>query len=223
MSAARGAATLALTAASLAAWPAPPARADRGEATLAVRPVGELARIAERGTDERAVVAGGGLAGAMSWGVRNWLEAGGELSAAAFGEATHDRAMLPVASTPRTGALLRRTRIAQLRAFATLRLGVAWVPTVQLSVGAGVRQRSAGRMRTPGAQGPLVLIPDGEGAQVAPDLLAGLRIGLDHRVNRRWTIGASVGATHCVGIGTPDLQIADVSISLSYSWYHLWW
>jgi hypothetical protein len=35
------------------------------------------------------------------------------------------------------GPLKRRTQIAQFRDFATLRLGVAWVPTLQLAIGAG--------------------------------------------------------------------------------------
>ena len=111
----------------------------------------------------------------------------------------------------------------QLRGLATLRLGVHWAPTIQLAAGVGARQRSAARLRTEVSQMQLVLVPDGEDAEVTLDLVAALRIGLERRLNRRWTLGASVGAAHCLGIGAPDMQSADVTISISYNWYHLWW
>lgn len=60
---------------------APAARADRYEATLAVRPTGGYARIAETGADAAALVRSAGIAGGLSWGVRNWLDVGGELAA----------------------------------------------------------------------------------------------------------------------------------------------
>src|SRR6185503_19380607 len=99
-----------LCAAASAAWPAPPARADRYEASIAVRPAGQLARIAESGTGELAVVPGGGLAGSLSGGVRNWLDLGGELAVSSFGEASYELATLPVSANPRTGSLSRRTQ-----------------------------------------------------------------------------------------------------------------
>ncbi len=208
---------------ALAAWLAPPAHADRHEAAIAVRPGGQLARIADRGTGERDVVPGGSFAGGLSWGVRNWLDLGGELAASSFGEASYALATLPVGANPRTGSLSRRTRTLQLRGLATVRLGVGWVPTIQLVAGAGARQRSAAWLRTSASQMQLVLVPDGEDAELALDLIAALRIGLDRRLTRHWAIGASVGAAHCFGVGTPDMQLADATISVSYSWYHLWW
>jgi hypothetical protein len=218
-------AQIGLCAAALAAalGAAPEVRADRYEASIAARPAGQLARLADRGTTERALVLGAGLAGGLSWGVRNWLDVGAELSAGAFGEATYEPATLPVAANPRTGTLTRRTRIAQLRALATLRLGVGWVPTIQLAAGAGARQRSAARLETQVSQATLVLVPDGEAAALTLDLVTALRIGLDRRMSRHWTIGASVGAAHCFGVGAPDMQLADAVISISYNWYHLWW
>jgi hypothetical protein len=213
---------LALCAVAPAAWLAAPARADRHEASISVRPAGQLARIADRGTGERAVVPGGGLAGGLSVGLRNWLDVGGELAAFAFGEATYALATLPVGANPRTGSLSRRTRTVQVRGAATLRLGVGWVPTIQLAAGAGARLRAAARLETFVSQMPLALVPDGEGAALAIDLIAALRLGLDRRLTRHWTIGASVGAAHCFGLGTPDMQLADATISIAYNWYHLW-
>jgi hypothetical protein len=214
---------LAFHAVALTAWLAPPARADRYEASLVLRPVGQLARIADRGTGEAAVVPGGGLAGGLSWGLRNWLDAGVELAVSSFGEATYERATLPIEANPRTGSLSRRTQAVQLRGLATLRLGVGWVPTIQLAAGTGARHRSAARLRTEASQMVLVLVPDGEDAELVLDLVAALRIGLERRLTRHWTLGTSVGAGHCLGLGAPDMQFADAAISISYNWYHLWW
>ena len=201
------------------AWLAQPAHADQHEATIALRPTGQLARIADRGTGERAVVPGAGFAGGLSWGVRNWLDVGGELAASSFGEATYELATLPVGANPTTGMLSRRTRTLQLRGLATLRIGVGWVPTIQLALGGGARQRSAAELRGRASEGVLVFDPDGEDEDVTLDLVTAVRLGLDHRLTRSWTIGASVGAAHCFGIGTPDLQLADAMISVAYTWY----
>src|SRR5262245_10020822 len=106
---------LALCAVISAAWLASPARADRYEASIAIRPAGQIARIADRGTGELAVVPGGGFAGGLSWGLRNWLDLGGELAVSSFGEASYELATLPIGANPRTGNLSRRTGTMQLR------------------------------------------------------------------------------------------------------------
>lgn len=195
------------------------AHADRYEASVTARPTGQLARLSDSGTDQRAVVAGAGFSAGLTWGVRNWLDLGGELSASTFAQATHDGATLEVIDNPRTGALTRMTRLAQLRGVATVRLGVAWVPTIQLALGSGGRFRSAARLR---GEGDIVHDPDGEDAELRADLVAGLRLGLEHRVTPHWTIGASAGASYCFGIGAPDLQTVDAAISFAYVWYPLW-
>lgn len=199
------------------------ARADRHEATIAVRPIAEVARFADRGTDERAVAAGGGVAAGLRWGVRDWLDIGGELAASTFAKAAHDAATVPVLGIERTGTLTRTTRSAQLQATATVRLGVGWVPTIQLALGGGGRYRSAARLRREAPNGDLsVSDPDGEESEITIDVVASLRLGIDHRLTPRWTIGASIGASQCFGVGAPDMQVADAAFSLSYSWYPSW-
>jgi hypothetical protein len=198
------------------------ARADRYEATIAIRPTGGYARVAETGADAPALVRSAGLAGGVSWGVRNWLDLGGELAASALGEATYDRAMTLVDDSPMAGPLRRMTRLSQLRGVATLRLGVAWVPTVQLALGAGVRHRSSALLRGESVRGETTYVPDGLEAGVTLDLVAGVRVGLEHRLTPRWTIGLSVGASHAFGVGAPDLQLADASFTLARAWYPGW-
>lgn len=199
-----------------------PATADRYEATITLRPTGALARIDDAGVETPAVVGGGGFSGGLAYGVRNWLDVGAEVVAVASTRARYDDAMLPVSGTPQTGELSRVTRMLQLRAGGTLRMGVAWVPVLHAGLGIGARQRSAAELRVQTPQGPTVIPPDDEPAELVIDLVATLRLGLDHRVSRRWTIGASVGATECVGLGAPAVQIFDASVALAYTWYPLW-
>lgn len=83
----------------------------------------------------------------MSWrrGVRNWLDLGGALVVTSLGEAFYDRAMLTVDAAPMAGPLKRMSRVSQLRGVATLRVGVAWVPTLQLAIGPGAAPACMGR------------------------------------------------------------------------------
>ncbi len=201
---------------------APTVRADRFEATIAVRPTGGYARVAETGTDVPATVRSAGLAGGLSWGVRNWLDLGGELAATALGEATYDRAMVTVDDSPMAGPLRRMTRTAQLRGVATLRLGVAWVPTVQLALGAGARHRSSALIRGQSVRGETIYVPDGQEAGVTLDLVAAVRVGLEHRITPSWTVGVSASASRAFGIGTPDLELAEASFTLARVWYPGW-
>ena len=195
-----------------------PAHADRYEATVTVRPEGVLARVDEAGALAPVVVGGGGVSAGLSWGVRNWLDVGGELAALTLVEARYEGATATVFGVPRMGELSRTSRLAQARAVARLRLGVGWVPAVQLALGVGGRQRSAASL----AYDSAVVAPDGGERELALDAVAGIRLGLDHRITRRWSLGLSAGATACIGIGAPDLQVFDASLSLGYSWYPLW-
>ena len=204
---------------ALALAPGLPAHADRHELTIGMRPTRGSARIADDGTTERAQVRSRGFAAGASWGVRDWLDLGGELVAADFDEASYQMATLPVSVNPRTGPLKRSSRHAQLRGVATLRLGVAWVPFVQLALGAGARHRFTALLLAPTAQGERWLIPDGQRQEVTIDVVAGIRAGLERRLTPRWTAGVSAAASHSTGIFTPDLQTADLTLSLSYTWY----
>jgi len=200
------------------AWP-PGARADREELTIALRPAGGVARVAENGTGERVRVRSRGLAGGASWGVRNWLDLGGELAAGYLDQATYQMATLPVGTGPLSGPLTRTTRTAQLRGVATVRLGVAWVPTVQLAFGAGARYRTTAMIYSPTVQGERWLPADDEGESVTLDLVTGIRAGFERRLTIHWTIGVSAGVSRVFGLGTPDLQTTDANLSFSYSWY----
>jgi hypothetical protein len=199
-----------------------PARADRHAVTLSIRPLRGSARISEAGTDERAEVRSRGGAASASLGVRDWLDLGGELVVAYFDEASYQMATLPISHNPLSGPVKRISNTAQLRGIATLRLGVGWVPFVQLSLGLGARYRTTALLYGPTTQGYRWLIPDGQREEVTLDVVTGIRAGLERRITVHWTAGVSAAAAHSFGVFTPDLQTSDVTISLSYSWYPLW-
>lgn len=197
------------------------AHADRYEVTLAIRPTRGSARISEAGTDERVEVRSRGVAASASRGVRDWLDLGGELVLGYFDKASYDWATLRISRTPFSGPVERKSNTAQLRGIATIRLGVGWVPFVQLALGLGARYRTTALIYGPTSQGYRWLIPDGQREEVTLDVVAGIRAGLERRITVHWTAGVSAAAAHSFGVYRPDLQTSDVTISLSYSWYPL--
>ncbi|MEJ7597353.1 MAG: hypothetical protein WKG01_05540 [Kofleriaceae bacterium] len=157
----------------------------------------------------------------MAWGLRNWLDVDLELAATTMAEARYPDAMVRVSDNLVAGELRRTTRIAQLRAGATMRLGVGWVPTVHVGLGAGARARTAATLRVTSGGG-IDLAPDDAPAELTLDVVALIRVGLDHRITRRWTVGLAAGATQSFGSGAPDVQVLDAAVSFAYSWYPLW-
>jgi hypothetical protein len=187
------------------------------ETTLALQLTRGLAVLWEAGTEASAEVDSRGVAASASFGVRPWLDLGGELGVAYLDEARYRRATLPLGGTLFTGPLRRTTNTAQLRGFATLRVGYLWTPFLQLALGAGARFRSTAAIYVPTAQGLLWLPPDDQGEEVSLDLVTGVRAGIERRVTVRWTAGISATAAHAFGVSTPDLRTSEVTFSLSYA------
>jgi len=204
---------------------APDAVSDRYEATVTIRPIGAVGRVTEHVEDvgsgdavATSVYGGGGEIG-LSYGLQNWLDVGGEVVGAGFGQATYDPVSVAVTGSTAMGRLTRTTRIVQLRAGATLRLGVGWVPILHLGLGVGARVLSAATLLDEAHAGSFDVTPDGMNATFAIDIVAHARVGLEHRLDRRWTVGVSAEAMHALGFGTQPLDIASVGVSLSYTWY----
>jgi hypothetical protein len=210
-------------------WPstrARDARADRYEAAFTMRPIGAVGRIAQRARgvgDGDAFVSrnGGGGEVSFSYGVRNWLDVEGEVAGAGFAQAIYDPVTVLVAGSTVTGRLARTTRLVQLRAGATLRFGVGWVPTVHLGVGVGGRVLTAGMLHDEERAHTYDVTPDGMSGGVAIDVVACARIGLEHRLDRRWSVGLSAEASYAAGFGTPPLEVVAAGAAFSYTWYPL--
>lgn len=200
--------------------------ADRYEATVVVRPSATLGRIAEDvgGSDQSATAAsvyGGGLDVGVSYGVRNWLDVGVEVGGAGFGEASYGAATVMVAGSARTGRLERTSRATHLRVGGTLRGGVAWVPVLYMGIGLAGQQQTAATFMPSDQRGGDTLAPDDMDEGVSLDGVVAVRGGLEHRMNRHWTLGAHAGVSHSLGIGAPPLDTFSAGISVAYTWYPL--
>jgi len=59
-------------------------------------------------------------------------------------------------------------------------------------------------------------------AGVQLDACIAARIGLEHRIDRRWSAGVAVEASHTLGLGASPVDLVSGGISLSYTWYPPW-
>lgn len=157
----------------------------------------------------------------VAYGLRNWIDLDGELVASGFGQASYTGAQVLLGGSPTTGHLVRTTRLGQLRLGATLRTGVTWVATLHLGLGVGGRERTEGQLMSSSDGHVIGITPDGLGAGVAADAAAVIRLGVERRIDRRWSVGVSGEAVHMVGIGAPPIDGVSAGISVSYTWYPL--
>jgi hypothetical protein len=201
------------------------AAADRYEATFTLRPIAAIGRVTEDvsdsapGTPVVASTYGGGGEVGLAYGLRDWLDVGAELVAAEFATATYPSSRVAVEGNETNGRLTRRQRLVQLRGGATFRFGVSWVPTMHLGLGLGARVPTAATLRYKGLGRTFELVPDGMSATVSLDVVANVRVGLEHRLDRRWTVGLGAEAMHALGFSEPPLDVFSAGVSVSYTWY----
>ena len=118
---------------------------------------------------------------------------------------------------PRTGPFTIAQVIARVDGGATLRLGVAWIPTVRVAVGLQARRRGSPVAILGGVEvGGAAL---GRRADYHVDAVASIAAGLDHRLNRRLVVGASAGASHAVPLGGPAFDSLELTVHAAYYWY----
>lgn len=200
----------------LAALPilaAAPARADEYETAIKAQLTGGLARLAEDGATADTVPAAG-FAAQVSYGLRNWIDLDATVAGNALGTAHFNLTEYRVAGTRmEDGTVARNARAVRLTAGATVRGGVAWIPTFSLGAGAQARWRSD----VVGTG--LTTTPDGYDESITADIIAAGRIGLDHRFGRHWVLGASIGVVHAFPIGAPAFDVVEGALSLSCYWY----
>lgn len=191
-----------------------PAYADRYEAALTVEPQGGLAWLREEGAAEAARVPRGGASLHLGYGLRDWLALDAEVGGAAMAEARFDDVAVSIGGAqPTNESLTRTTRVAHLLVGAELRLGVAWIPTAAIGVGAQLRMR--GDAVVAGSD----LVPDDRGGGVSVDPIVAARAGLERRLNARWVIGVEVAVSRA--LLAPTIDSVDVSLSVSRFWYPL--
>jgi hypothetical protein len=192
------------------------ARADHHEAQWSARPFTGVADLREDGaTDRRAFV--GGVSLGVAYGISNQLDLGAELMTFAVTmPAFHDAPVIIDGGAVYRGPFTRRTEEALLLLGPTWRFGVAWVPVVSLAAGGGARYRTDGTFTALG------LAPADKRGSVGLSLAATARVGLEHRMNRRLTVGAYAAAFTSWSSSAPVLPIATLSMGVSYVHYPLW-
>jgi hypothetical protein len=192
------------------------ARADRYEASIHVQPTGGLAWVGDRGASEPVAVPSAGLSVRATYGLRNWLAIEAELGGAALGTAEFTDVPVTIGGgQPAVVDIERTTRTGHLTAAATLRLGVAWIPTVTVGLGGLARWQGDGTVVGGGIQ------VDGREAGLSADGIGFARVGLDHRINRRLVVGVGVGASRT--LRSPAIASIEGTVGLAYYWYPGWW
>lgn len=191
------------------------ASADRYEASVHFQPSVGVATVGEVSTTERVSVLSLGLGGRFTYGLRHWLAVEGELGITTLGTARFSDVPVTIqGGSAMTADIERTTRTGRVTAAATLRLGVAWIPTVTAGLGGQVRLQGDGRIA--GTD----LIPDAHDGGAVADAVAFMRVGLDRRINRRLVVGVSIGASHA--FVSPAIDSVEVTLSASRFWYPLW-
>jgi hypothetical protein len=190
------------------------ALADRAEVQWSARPVVGVAQLREEGAigHESALLGGGALG--WNYGLSNRLDLGGELVVVVADKVMFaDTTVLVGGGSVVRGALTRQNGSALLLLGPTWRFGVAWVPTVALAAGAGVRYRTQGTMPDLG------LSPDDRRASVALDLAVSAKVGFEHRISPNLTVGVYGAALAAWSPSAPSLPAVTLSAGLSYVYY----
>ncbi len=203
----------------LGAATASTAHADRRETSLHAHMIGGLATVADEDASESGSAALGGLAVRASYATHNSFQYDVSLSLLATGGAAFpSTTFMPPGRPAVTGPYSIASQVTRLDGGVTLRLGVAWIPTVRLAVGGQARRRG----------GPVVDASAGEvtgedqlgrGSELSFDLVGTGTIGLDHRINRRLIVGAAAGASMAVPLGGEAFRTFEVTAHVAYYYY----
>jgi hypothetical protein len=188
------------------------ARADQDEASYHLQLVGGVARLGDDAAvdDAVAVTPLGGVAGRVSYATRDWLQYDAAATIAASGAAGFAMGHFTPPDAPdASGPFSVSAQLARVDVGATARLGVRWIPTARLAIGAQGRRTSA---------------PDGFPGQVrepsiGADLVAVASIGVDYRIDRRTIIGVSAGGSYALPLGGAGFQTMEATVFWAHYWY----
>lgn len=198
------------------------AHADRREASLHVQPVGGLLSLGEANASGPGSGGFGGLAVRASYATANAFQYDAQATVA-YGSASFDQGEFHLggSATPTLAPFTMATQAVRLDAGVTLRLGVRWIPTLRVAAGVqGVRRASPAVTFA----GVTYRGPDdtGQAASLGIGPVATATAGLDYRVDRRWIVGAAVGAVAAVpGLGD-GWRSLDLTVHAARYWYPRW-
>ena len=191
------------------------ARAEEQEARWRASPLAGLALVSEAQASPAFALAKGASV-ALTYGWSNELDLGAELIALAA-EPTFDAA-LPIEGVVIEAPFKRRTSSAWLLLGPTWRFGAPyrWTPVVGAAIGGGLRYRSIGFFSELGE------MPSGKDPALTVDVAASGRVGIEHRLDRRLTIGAYGALLAAWGAESSFLPITTLSLGISYVHYPRW-
>ncbi len=187
------------------------ARGDADEASIELHCLGGAARLGDPLADatETAPLYGGGFR--FTYATSDYFAYDAALDLGTSGSARYP----DVEQGGDAGDLERGTRVGRLALGVTARLGVRFVPTLQLAVGGQLRQFPTG------------YLVDSDGQAVASvatssrvDLVVRGGAGFDYRVDRHWVAGITASLTHAVW--GPAWDAVEGGLHLSYYWYPRW-
>lgn len=195
------------------------ARADRRETSIHAHLVGGLATTGDADASESGSAPLGGLAVRASYATSNTFQYDVQLSLLGTGGASFPSTTFAPPGRPAvTGPYTISHQLTRLDGGVTLRLGVAWVPTVRLAVGGQARRAGGPTVMSGGSE---VTGEDelGRGSELGFDLVGTGTIGLDHRINRRLIVGAAAGASYAVPLGGESFRTIEVTFHAAWYFY----
>lgn len=194
---------------------ASPALADDDEASVHLQLVGGIARVADdAASDETSTAPLGGLEGRFSYATSDWYQFDATLTLAATGGAHFELGTFdpPGPAGEISGPFDVSMQLARIDAGVTARLGVQFIPTFRIALGAQGR-------RTSSPSGFAGTVRD---ARLGADLVALASVGFDYRINRHTIIGLAVGGTYAVPLGGDGYQSFEGTVFWSRYWYPRW-
>lgn len=196
------------------------AYADRREASVHAHAIGGAVTMDDdASTSGSGTGALAGLAVRASYATRNAWQYDTQLTLG-YGRASFDAGQFLLGGgTPMTVPFTVSSQLARLDAGVTLRLGVRWIPTVRLAVGAQAVRRGSPVATAGGFE---FTGDDTAPPSLSANLIGSATVGLDYRMSRRLIVGAAVGATTAVpGVGD-SWREATITVHAARYWYPRW-
>ncbi|MBK7537516.1 MAG: hypothetical protein IPI49_19520 [Myxococcales bacterium] len=189
--------------------------ADRYEVQWSARPLIGVAQMRDEWTSDYAAAPAAGMSLAVSYGVTNSLDLGVEALSFSTLAPTFEGAAVRTNGYTANGPYERRSDSVGGTVNATWRLGVVWVPIINMGVGRGVRYRSAGVF----TRYPVDFSPMQTHAERVEDWLWTARSGVEYRMTPRWTFGGYGTLLLAWSPDAPTLPAASLSFGVSYVFY----
>jgi|JI10StandDraft_1071094.scaffolds.fasta_scaffold09101_2 hypothetical protein len=191
------------------------AHADRRETSFHAHVVGGALALGDHGHSGSG--GWGGFALRASRATRNSFQYDTQLTLG-YGTAAFDQGTFSLqGGTPVMAPYTLASQLARLDAGITFRLGVQWIPTVRIAVGAQATRRASPVVTYNGTE--FDGDASGQPAQITANLVGAATVGLDYRWNRRLIVGAAAGASTSVpGVGD-SWRSFDVTAHAAYYFY----